>query len=83
MEKENAKVKRPLPATTAKKPRASMKDYFKGVKTELKKVVWPTKKELISYTSVVLLTCVAFGIGIWLVDSAFLAALKYVLNITF
>lgn len=82
MEKE--KVKKPLPATTVKKqPRPGMKDYFKGVKTELKKVVWPTKKELVSYTSVVLLTCVAFGVGIWLVDSAFLAALKYVLNITF
>lgn len=81
MEKE--KTKKPLPVANTKKPKASIKDYFKGVKTEIKKVVWPTRKELGSYTGVVLLTCFAFGLGIWLVDSAFLAALKYVLNITF
>ena len=27
-----------------KKKRGSMKEYFKGVKLEMKKVVWPTKK---------------------------------------
>ena len=26
-----------------KKKRGSMKEYFKGVKLEMKKVVWPTK----------------------------------------
>ena len=82
MEKE--KVKKPAPAAVAnKKPRVSVKDYFKGIKTEVKKVVWPTRKELGSFTGVVLLTCVALSLGIWAVDSAFLAALKYVLNISF
>ena len=80
MEKE--KTKKPVP-TANKKPRISFKEYFKGIKTETKKVVWPTRKELVSYTGVVLLTCFEFGLGIWLVDSAFLAALKYVLNISF
>ena len=27
-----------------KKKRGSIKEYFKGVKLEMKKVVWPTKK---------------------------------------
>lgn len=80
MEKE--KVKKPVPVA-AKKPKTSIKDYFKGIKIETKKVVWPTKKELISYTGVVILTCFVFGVGIWIVDSAFLAALKAVLNISF
>ena len=52
-----------------------MKEYFKGVKIETKKVVWPTRKELLSYTIVVLITCTFFGLMIWGVDSAFLAAL--------
>jgi preprotein translocase subunit SecE len=83
MEKE--KAKKPVPAAVAasKKPRGSIKDYFKGIKTEVKKVVWPTKRELISFTGVVLLTCVALALGIWAVDSAFLASLKYILNISF
>lgn len=84
MEKE--KAKKPVPAAAAaaaKKPRGSIKDYFKGIKTEVKKVVWPTRKELVSYTGVVLLSCVALALAIWAVDSAFLASLKYVLNISF
>ena len=84
MEKEKTKTKAKMPVPAAnKKPRVSFREYFKGIKTETKKVVWPTRKELISYTSVVVLTCFVFGLGIWLVDSAFLAALKYVLNISF
>ena len=84
MEKE--KAKKPVPAVAAannKKPKASIGDYFKGIRTEMKKVVWPTRKELISYTGLVVFVCVALGVGIWLVDSAFLASLKYVLNISF
>ena len=27
----------------------SFKEYFKGVKIEMKKVVWPTKKEMVSF----------------------------------
>ena len=83
MEKE--KAKKPVPAVAAnaqKKPKASLKDYFKGIKTEMKKVVWPTRKELISFTGVVMFVCVALGVAIWLVDTAFLAALKSVLNIS-
>ena len=86
MEKEKEKAKKTVPAAAAaaqKKPRGSLKDYFKGIKTEMKKVVWPTRKELVSFTGVVLFVCVVLGLGIWAVDSAFLASLKYVLNISF
>ena len=68
--------------TAAKKNRGSIKDYFKGVRTEMKKVVWPTKKELGSYTIVVIITCAIFALGFWLIDTGFLAALKQVLGIT-
>ncbi|MGI6730550.1 MAG: preprotein translocase subunit SecE [Anaerovoracaceae bacterium] len=80
MAKEKPKKTVPVPN---KKPRGSLKEYFKGVKVEMKKVVWPTKKELISYTGVVILTCVVLGAAIWAVDSAFLAALKAVLNFNY
>lgn len=36
---------------------------------ELKKVHWPTKKELITYTNVVLVTVAVIAVLIWVVDS--------------
>jgi preprotein translocase subunit SecE len=60
----------------------SMKDYFLGVKQELSKVVWPTRKELISYTVVVIATCTVFAVGFWLMDMGILEILKQMLGIT-
>ena len=65
-----------------KRKRGSIKDYFKGVKLEMKKVVWPTKHELGSYTVVVLVACAAFALAFWAIDSGFLAVLKALLGIT-
>ena len=65
-----------------KKKRASFGEYFKGVKTEMKKVVWPTKKEKVSYTAVVIMTCAVFAHGFWLIDTGVLAALRGVLGVT-
>ncbi|MDO4177211.1 MAG: preprotein translocase subunit SecE [Bacillota bacterium] len=61
-----------------KKPRekGQLKEYFRGVKLEMKKVVWPTKSELGSFTVVVLATCAAFALLFWGVDSGVLAAIK-------
>jgi len=67
----------------AARQKIDVKEYFRGIKTETKKVVWPTRKELGSYTGVVIFTCVVFSLGIWIVDSLFLGALKYILNISF
>ena len=70
--------KRAMAASTSKKKRGSVKEYFKGVKLEMKKVVWPTKKEMGSFTAVVLVTCAAFAIVFWAVDTGVLAAIKAV-----
>ena len=61
-----------------KRKRGSIKEYFKGVKLEMKKVVWPTKKELGSFTAVVLATCAAFALVFWAVDTGVLAAITAV-----
>lgn len=65
-----------------KKKRAGFGEYYKGIKTEMKKVVWPTKKELASYTGVVVVTCAIFALGFWLIDTGVLAALRAVLGVT-
>lgn len=38
------------------------KGFFKGVKGELKKVVWPTKKQLINNTVMVIALVLVFSI---------------------
>lgn len=72
---ENKNVQKP------EKKKSSVIEYFRGVRTEMKKVVWPTKKELGSYTALVLVVCAFFALAFWAVDSGFLALLKAVLNI--
>ncbi|MBJ6361016.1 preprotein translocase subunit SecE [Paenibacillus sp. GCM10012307] len=42
--------------------------FFADSWAELKKVRWPNRKELTSYTIVVLVTVVAVGIYFWLLD---------------
>ena len=42
----------------------------------MRKVVWPTKPELGSYTAVVLAVCAAFALLFWGIDSAVLAGIK-------
>ena len=38
------------------------KGFVKGVKSELKKVVWPTKEQLIKTTTMVILLVVVFSV---------------------
>ena len=60
----------------------SAADFFQGVKHELRKVVLPTRQELISYTIVVIATCTVFAVGFWLMDMGILEVLKQLLGIT-
>ena len=48
---------------------AKAKKSSKASLNELKKVHWPTKKEFITYTNVVLVTVVVIAALIWIVDS--------------
>jgi preprotein translocase subunit SecE len=45
--------------------------FFKDIRTELKKVIWPTRKQLTNSTISVLLICLLVGIVIWVSDLAF------------
>lgn len=58
--------------------RKRIANYFRGVKTETRKVVWPTRKETVSYTITVLIACAFFGITLWILDTAFLSAIQTV-----
>jgi len=45
--------------------------FFKETRSELKKVIWPNRKELVSFTSVVLVSVLAAAFLIFVVDLAF------------
>ena len=79
--KADAKKKKGASAQQEKKS-GGLKNYFKGVRLETKKVVWPTKKELVSYTVVVFIACAFFGLFLWGVDSGLLAIIREVFSIS-
>ena len=45
-----------------------LKTFFSEVKTELKKVTWPSKKEVYATTLVVIVTTVFFGFYLYALD---------------
>lgn len=50
-------------------------NWFGDVKTEMRRVTWPTKDELKSYSVAVIAMLIVFGVLIWLVDTGIVAAL--------
>ena len=42
--------------------------WFKEMRSELKKVVWPTGKQTLNNTVIVIVCCIIVGICIWLFD---------------
>ena len=43
--------------------------WFRDLKIELKKVVWPTGKQTVNNTVIVIICCIIVGICIWLFDA--------------
>ena len=55
--------------------------WFRGMKSELKKVVWPTKKQTINNSLVVLAMVVASGIVIWAFDYVASSLVKLLISL--
>ena len=51
-------------------------NFFKGVKAEMRKVIWPSKKDLINYTLVVIGISVAVAALVYLIDVGIGAVVK-------
>ena len=88
LEKQKTKDKKPA-ARPAVKPVVKKekinrleeaKKYFKSVYSELKKVHWPTRREVLVYTGVVLVSVVIIGIIIWIFDSLLSRLLQFILK---
>ena len=77
---ENEKLEQTKPAKADKKKDAAKADkkpgffarigkWFKELKSELKKVQWPTRKQTINNTVIVILCCIVVGICICVFDA--------------
>ena len=55
-----------------KKEQSKLKKWFKDLKIEFKKVVWPSKKTVINNTSVVVSVIAASAVLVGLLDTGFL-----------
>ena len=73
---ENEKVEQAVQAKKDKKPEKKSKPgpfsraakWLKDMKSELKKVQWPTRKQTVNNTLIVIACVVVVGIFIWIFD---------------
>ena len=72
---DREKAKKSKGKSGAKKPNGIVK-YFKDLRSEIKKVTWPSWKKVVNNTTVVLIGMAASGIVVWAIDSALTALLK-------
>ncbi len=70
-EKAKAKAKK----SGVKKPNGAVK-YLKDLKSEIKKVTWPSWNKVVNNTVVVLIGMCASAVVVWGIDSALTALLK-------
>lgn len=64
-----------------KNPFKSIAGFFKSVRSEGKKVVWPTGKEVVKNTLVVLLVVFIVGLAIYAVDTGLTLGMKGIKNL--
>lgn len=84
-ENENEKeTKAELKKSTAKKKLISQPNaisrYFRETRGELRKVTWPTREESWRLTAIVLGVSAAFSVFLWIFDTLFSNAIKFLID---
>jgi len=55
-------------------------EFFSNVKSELKKVTWPSRKDTYGSTIVVIVLVLAVAVFLWVIDSALAAVIRLLLK---
>jgi preprotein translocase subunit SecE len=55
-------------------------DYFRATRGELKHVSWPTQKQIVIYTILVIAISIVTAVYLGILDQAFTRALSFILN---
>ena len=64
-----------------KNPGKAIARFFKDLRGETKKIVWPGLNEVIRNTVIVLIMCAVVGVLIWLVDFGLGSLIDWILNL--
>ncbi|HHY38402.1 MAG TPA: preprotein translocase subunit SecE [Clostridia bacterium] len=67
-------------ALTGKVLSARISKFFREVRAEMRKVIWPTRRETMIYTSIVVLSIVAVGAAVWAIDTVFALGIGLILR---
>ena len=65
------KEKKIKDSTSKKDSKKEKRHFFKDVKAELKKVIWPTPKQLLNNTLAVIVSVIIVGVIVFLLDLCF------------
>jgi len=76
---EKAAAKAAAKAEKAKK--GGLKKYLKDLKSEIKKVVWPSRKQVVNNTGVVMTVMFITGMFLFAIDTGLAAVVKALLSI--
>lgn len=68
-------------ANVAKKKKKGLKNFFSEIKSELKKVTWPTKSQLINNTLIILIFIAIVTAILAILDVAFFKLVGFVTNL--
>jgi preprotein translocase subunit SecE len=64
-----------------KKEKKGLGDFFRGYKSELKKIVWPSWKTILKNTGIVITFIVILGLFIYAVDFLFSLLFNWVVGL--
>lgn len=65
----------------AERKKFSIKSWFREMRSELKKVVWPTWNQVYKNTWIVLMVCAIFAVMIFIMDSVLFLGVDQLLKI--
>jgi len=68
--RDDARASRPSSDATLDRKRTPLPQFLREVRGELRKVAWPSRKEVASYTIVVLVTTVVLAVVVYGMDEA-------------
>ncbi len=74
-------VKQTKPAQAAAKKKNNDKDTFADYKAEFKKIVWPTRSEVVKRTAAVIVTSFIIGAIIFCMDTVFTAGYSAIIGL--
>lgn len=55
----------------AEKKENAIAKYFKGIKSEFKKITWPSFKQIVNNTATVIISVIVVGLFIFVLDTIF------------